>query len=187
MSFSGWEGSALMSDPAAQVPRIPQEAKSLVYKDFWEAEPAPPPTNPSKSRHNAFVNTGLERKQKGCSGFGPRDSPGVRLRRAGEYWWTFLASSCSVDLWMHHIKWLGKFIQQHGYIFLLTHMDATLPCFLRPFTKWEVLAIKSCTKRTRYTMEGCVNSCIGTLMKEKPIPQVFLRPSKMWTQPMCME
>lgn len=43
MSFSGWEGSALMSDPAAQVPRIPQEAKSLVYKDFWEAEPAPRP------------------------------------------------------------------------------------------------------------------------------------------------
>ena len=87
-----------MSDPAAQVPRIPKEAKSLVYKDFWEAGPAPPP-NPSKSRPNAFVNTGLGRKQKGCSGFGLRDSPGVRLRRAGEYWWSFFfAVSCSVDL-----------------------------------------------------------------------------------------
>lgn len=42
--LSDWEGSALKSDPAAQVPRIPQEAKSLVYKDFWEAEPAPHPT-----------------------------------------------------------------------------------------------------------------------------------------------
>lgn len=143
-----------------------------------------PPPNPSKSRHNAFVNTGLERKQKGCSGFGPRDSPGVRLRRVG---WTFFALGCPVDLWKHHIKWLGKFIQQHGYILLLTHTDATLPCFLRPFAKWEVLAIKSCTKRTRYTMEGCVNSCNGTLMKEKPIPQVFLRPSKIWTQPTCTE
>lgn len=42
--LSGWEGSALMSDPAAQVPHIPKEAKSLVYKDFWEAGPAPDPT-----------------------------------------------------------------------------------------------------------------------------------------------
>lgn len=63
----------------------------------------------------------------------------MRLRGGGRL---LFAASCSVDLWRPHIKWLGKFIQQHGYVLLLVRMDGTLSCFLRHLARWGVLYYK---------------------------------------------